>query len=130
MCLFISESASLYRLFPAHLLCPFLSLQWFPADYLFDMTTSQKFDILIMVVIMLNMVTMTLEHYNQTLTFTNTLYWINFSFIVVFTAECIMKLLALRQYYFKIPWNVFDFAVVVLSVLGTVFFLCTYDYFY
>ncbi|XP_060573372.1 sodium channel protein type 4 subunit alpha B-like isoform X4 [Ruditapes philippinarum] len=91
---------------------------WFPANYLFDLTTSQKFDILIMIVIMLNMVTMTMEHYDQTATFTDTLYWINFSFIVIFTGECVMKLLALRQYYFKIPWNVFDFVVVVLSILA------------
>ncbi|XP_053401964.1 sodium channel protein type 4 subunit alpha B-like isoform X1 [Mercenaria mercenaria] len=91
---------------------------WFPANHLFDLTTSQKFDILIMIVIMLNMVTMTMEHYGQTETFTDTLYWVNFSFIVIFTAECVMKLLALRQYYFKIPWNVFDFVVVVLSILG------------
>ena len=93
-------------------------LQWFPANYLFDITTSQKFDIIIMVVIMLNMLTMTMEHYGQTDTFTTTLYWVNLSFIVIFTCECVMKLLALRHYYFKIPWNVFDFVVVVLSVLG------------
>ncbi|KAL4238010.1 hypothetical protein ACF0H5_002721 [Mactra antiquata] len=91
---------------------------WFPAGFLFDLTTSQKFDIVIMVVIMLNMVTMTMEHHNQTDTFTDTLYWVNFSFIVIFTGECIMKLTALRHYYFKIPWNVFDFVVVVLSLLG------------
>ena len=28
-----------------------------------------------------------------------------------------MKLLALRLYYFKEPWNVFDFIIVVFSVL-------------
>lgn len=39
-------------------------------------------------------------------------------FIAVFTIECLMKLIALRHYYFKQPWNVFDFVVVVLSILG------------
>jgi len=29
-----------------------------------------------------------------------------------------MKLLGLRLYYFKQPWNVFDFCVVVMSILG------------
>lgn len=99
----------------------FFLFQWFPGGFLFDLTTNQKFDIVIMVVIMLNMLTMTMEHYNQSKTFTDVLYWVNFSFIVIFTAECIMKLLALRLYYFKIPWNVFDFVVVVLSVLGRIY---------
>ncbi|XP_052766775.1 sodium channel protein type 4 subunit alpha B-like isoform X5 [Mya arenaria] len=91
---------------------------WFPGNILFDVTTTQKFDIVIMAVIILNMVTMTMEHYEQTQAFTRGLYWVNFSFIVIFTAECIMKITGLRLYYFKIPWNVFDFVVVVLSILG------------
>lgn len=71
-----------------------------------------------MVVIMLNMLTMTLEHEGQSAKFEHVLNYINYSFIVIFTGECVMKLVALRYYYFKIPWNVFDFVVVVLSVLG------------
>jgi hypothetical protein len=39
-------------------------------------------------------------------------------FIVIFSAECILKIFALRQYYFKEHWNVFDFIVVILSILG------------
>ena len=71
-----------------------------------------------MSVIMLNMVTMALEHYDQSKSFEETLGYINTVFIAVFTLECIMKILGLRQYYFKQPWNIFDFVVVVFSVLG------------
>lgn len=71
-----------------------------------------------MVIIIFNMFTMTLEHHGQSDTFTNILYYINMAFIVVFTIECILKLIGLRYYYFKVPWNVFDFVVVVLSILG------------
>ena len=85
---------------------------------MYDITTDQRFDIIIMIVIMLNMLTMTMEHYGQSETYTTVLYYINFTFIVVFTIECLMKLVGLRHYYFKIPWNVFDFVVVVLSILG------------
>ena len=85
---------------------------------MYDITTDQRFDIIIMIVIMLNMLTMTMEHYGQSDTYTTVLYYINFTFIVVFTIECLMKLVGLRHYYFKIPWNVFDFVVVVLSILG------------
>ena len=88
---------------------------------MYDITTDQKFDIFIMIVIMLNMLTMTMEHYGQTDTYTTVLYYINLTFIVVFTVECAMKLCGLRLYYFKIPWNVFDFVVVVLSILGKLF---------
>ena len=71
-----------------------------------------------MSVILLNMMTMAAEHYGQSQGFTDTLGYVNQVFIAIFTVECVMKILGLRQYYFKQPWNVFDFVVVVLSVLG------------
>lgn len=71
-----------------------------------------------MSVIMLNMITMALEHYDQTTEFEQVLGYINQVFIAIFTVECVMKILGLRIYYFKQPWNVFDFVVVVLSLLG------------
>lgn len=37
-----------------------------------------------------------------------------------FTIECGMKLLALHYKYFTIPWNVFDFIIVLASILGQV----------
>ncbi|KAJ1136941.1 hypothetical protein NDU88_003354 [Pleurodeles waltl] len=48
------------------------------------------------------------------------LYWINLVFIVVFTGECLLKMFALRHYYFTIGWNIFDFVVVILSIAGVV----------
>lgn len=46
------------------------------------------------------------------------LYWINVVFISLFTTECVLKMFALRHYYFTVSWNVFDFIVVILSVVG------------
>lgn len=46
------------------------------------------------------------------------LYWINVVFILIFTTECILKIIALRRHYFSIGWNIFDFVVVILSILG------------
>lgn len=46
------------------------------------------------------------------------LYWINVVFIVIFTTECILKIIALRRHYFSIGWNIFDFVVVILSIVG------------
>ena len=80
--------------------------------------TNQKFDIFIMIVIMLNMILMGLEHYEQSEDFEHGLYVVNTAFIVIFTTECILKLISLRLHFFKQAWNVFDFVVVVVSVLG------------
>ena len=47
----------------------------------------------------------------------------NWVFTGIFTAEAIVKLIALRQHYFKKAWNVFDFIIVVSSVIGNVLLL-------
>lgn len=43
---------------------------------------------------------------------------INIVFIVVFSGECLLKMIALRQYFFMNGWNIFDFIVVILSIVG------------
>lgn len=93
---------------------------------MFHLTTNQKFDIAIMMVILLNMITMAMEHYNMSRTFEDFLKYINIVFIGIFTGECVMKLMGLRFYYFKEPWNIFDFVVVVLSILGKLTILFTF----
>ncbi|KAM3857132.1 sodium channel protein type 2 subunit alpha-like [Diretmus argenteus] len=84
----------------------------------FDFITKQAFDIVIMILICLNMVTMMVETDDQTQEMDNILYWINLVFIVLFTGECVLKMISLRHYYFTIGWNVFDFVVVILSIVG------------
>uniref|UniRef100_A0A8C7FYU8 Sodium channel protein n=1 Tax=Oncorhynchus kisutch TaxID=8019 RepID=A0A8C7FYU8_ONCKI len=84
----------------------------------FDFITQQFFDIFIMVLICLNMVTMMVETDDQSAEKENVLYKINLAFIVVFTGECLLKMFALRHYFFTIGWNIFDFVVVILSVAG------------
>ncbi|ELK28169.1 Sodium channel protein type 2 subunit alpha [Myotis davidii] len=84
----------------------------------FDFVTRQVFDISIMILICLNMVTMMVETDDQSQEMTNILYWINLVFIVLFTGECVLKLISLRYYYFTIGWNIFDFVVVILSIVG------------
>ncbi|XP_076125115.1 sodium channel protein type 8 subunit alpha-like [Alosa pseudoharengus] len=84
----------------------------------FDFVTQQVFDISIMILICLNMVTMMVETDDQSEETENILYWVNFIFIVVFTSEFVLKLFALRHYYFTNGWNVFDCVVVILSIVG------------
>uniref|UniRef100_A0A8C3EZ51 Sodium channel protein n=1 Tax=Corvus moneduloides TaxID=1196302 RepID=A0A8C3EZ51_CORMO len=84
----------------------------------FDIVTRQLFDITVMVLICLNMVTMMIETDDQTELMQNILYWINLVFVVLFTCECVFKIFSLRYYYFTIGWNIFDFVVVILSIIG------------
>uniref|UniRef100_A0A8C9XPM8 Sodium channel protein n=1 Tax=Sander lucioperca TaxID=283035 RepID=A0A8C9XPM8_SANLU len=84
----------------------------------FDLVTTQVFDIFIMVLICLNMVTMMVETDEQSEDKVLILYWINLVFIVIFTGECTLKIAALRQHYFSVGWNIFDFVVVILSIVG------------
>ncbi|XP_026180483.1 sodium channel protein type 4 subunit alpha B isoform X2 [Mastacembelus armatus] len=84
----------------------------------FDLVTKQFFDIFIMVLICLNMVTMMVETDEQSPEKEIILYWVNLVFIVIFTTECLLKITALRQHYFAVGWNIFDFVVVLLSIAG------------
>uniref|UniRef100_A0A8C6TM65 Sodium channel protein n=1 Tax=Neogobius melanostomus TaxID=47308 RepID=A0A8C6TM65_9GOBI len=86
--------------------------------FVFDCITKQAFDIVIMILICLNMVTMMVETDDQTEEMGYILYWINLVFIVLFTGECVLKMISLRHYYFTIGWNIFDFIVVILSIVG------------
>ncbi|XP_076837536.1 sodium channel protein type 2 subunit alpha-like [Brachyhypopomus gauderio] len=88
--------------------------------FFFDLVSKQVFDISIMVMIILNMVTMMLETDEQSTQMEFILNNINLAFIVIFTAECLIKIVALRYHFFTISWNIFDFVVVILSIGGIV----------
>ncbi|XP_074551500.1 sodium channel, voltage-gated, type I-like, alpha isoform X2 [Halichoeres trimaculatus] len=87
--------------------------------YIFDLTTKQAFDVVIMVLIVLNMVAMMVETAEQSKSKQKVLKWINIVFVIIFTGECLLKMISLRQYFFINGWNIFDLVVVILSILGT-----------
>ncbi|NWI52555.1 SCN5A protein, partial [Calyptomena viridis] len=88
--------------------------------FIFDVVSKQAFDVSIMILICLNMVTMMVETDDQSQEKVNILHKINMLFVAIFTGECMFKMLALRHYYFTNGWNIFDFVVVILSIVGTV----------
>uniref|UniRef100_A0A8C3HYX6 Sodium channel protein n=1 Tax=Chrysemys picta bellii TaxID=8478 RepID=A0A8C3HYX6_CHRPI len=98
--------------------------------FIFDVVTKQAFDVSIMILICLNMVTMMVETDDQSLEKVNILHKINMLFVAIFTAECSIKMLALRHYYFTNGWNIFDFVVVILSIVGTVLSDIIQQYFF
>uniref|UniRef100_A0AAQ4PTR9 Sodium channel protein n=1 Tax=Gasterosteus aculeatus aculeatus TaxID=481459 RepID=A0AAQ4PTR9_GASAC len=95
-----------------------------PANFLqaffFDLVAKQAFDIIIMMLIIVNMVTMMVETDEQSERKESILNKINLVFIVIFTTECLIKIFALRCYFFTVAWNIFDFVVIVLSIVGIV----------
>ena len=86
--------------------------------FFFDLVAKQAFDIIIMMLIIVNMVTMMVETDEQSERMESVLNKINLVFIVLFTTECLIKILALRCYFFTIGWNIFDFVVIILSIVG------------
>ncbi|XP_027877482.1 sodium channel protein type 4 subunit alpha B-like [Xiphophorus couchianus] len=88
--------------------------------FFFDLVSKQAFDIMIMMLIIVNMVTMMVETDEQSERMESVLNIINLVFIVIFTTECLIKLFALRCYFFTVAWNIFDFVVIILSIIGIV----------
>ena len=42
----------------------------------------------------------------------------NFVFTGIFVLEAIVKIITLKMHYFKKAWNVFDFIIVISSLVG------------
>ncbi|XP_072038467.1 sodium channel protein 1 brain-like [Amphiura filiformis] len=88
--------------------------------FFFNLTNNTKFEVFIVSIIFFNMVAMMVEHYGMDPAITNVLSYFNIIFTAIFTVECILKLIGLGIYYFKVPWNLFDFIVVALSLMGII----------
>jgi hypothetical protein len=82
-----------------------------------NLVSSVRFDGIIMVAIILNMVQMAVLHEGQSESFSNMLDFSNYIFTAIFIIEASLKLVAFGKTYFKNAWNKFDFFVVVSSIL-------------
>ena len=69
--------------------------------------------------IILNMISLTIEFYGQPTYFENIYNLINTVFVTIFSAENIFKLVAMRHHFFRSIWNVFDFLVTIACLIGT-----------
>ena len=97
--------------------------QYYCQFLFFKVVTNRKFDGGIMIVILGNMFAMAIEHDDQSDEIKHILEYVNQVFLAIFTLECAIKLFALRHYYFREPWNCFDFAVVTVSIISTSLFV-------
>ena len=76
-----------------------------------------KFEIFIMIFIILNMFLLCATYEGSSNSYNNILTYLNYAFTIVFVFEATCKLTAFGVYYFSSSWNVFDFFIVSTSVL-------------
>uniref|UniRef100_A0A8C5AKY7 Voltage-dependent T-type calcium channel subunit alpha n=1 Tax=Gadus morhua TaxID=8049 RepID=A0A8C5AKY7_GADMO len=85
------------------------------------MCISQYLDLFITIVIGLNVITMSMEHYQQPRELDEALKICNYIFTLIFVMESVMKLVAFGfRRFFKDRWNQLDLAIVLLSIMGIV----------
>ncbi|KAM4609952.1 dihydropyridine-sensitive L-type skeletal muscle calcium channel subunit alpha-1-like [Polymixia lowei] len=83
--------------------------------------TSCYFEYLMFFLIMLNTLCLGMQHCNQSDHITKLSDTLNLIFTVLFTVEMILKLMAFKaKGYFGDPWNVFDFLIVIGSVVDVI----------
>ncbi|KAM6897418.1 voltage-dependent T-type calcium channel subunit alpha-1G isoform 5-T5 [Xenentodon cancila] len=83
------------------------------------MCTSHYLDLFITIVIGLNVITMSMEHYEQPQELEDALKICNYIFTLIFVLESVFKLVAFGfRRFFKDKWNQLDLAIVLLSIMG------------
>ncbi|KAG9353089.1 hypothetical protein JZ751_017665 [Albula glossodonta] len=83
--------------------------------------TSCYFEYLMFLLIMLNTLCLGMQHCNQSDHITHLSDTLNVIFTFLFTVEMILKLMAFKaKGYFGDPWNVFDFLIVIGSVVDVI----------
>ena len=85
--------------------------------FCFKVTKHKSFDLFIMICILANTFLLGFNWYMQPESFKTPIEIVNYVFMTIFTLEAIVKILAQRTYYFKDSWNVFDFIIVVMTII-------------
>lgn len=86
--------------------------------WVFDLVTKPCFEFVMVVLICLNMVCMMVDTDDQSMETEKILYWLHFSFVIVFFVEFVVKVIALRKHYFHDGWNITDFVVLMITIIG------------
>lgn len=81
---------------------------------------STWFDYIIMFFIILNTVILAIKWFEEPNMVPRVFEVINYVFAIIFTIECMIKVNAYRMNYFSDGWNVFDFIIVVGTILGII----------
>ncbi|KAI2525554.1 sodium voltage-gated channel alpha subunit 3 [Homo sapiens] len=92
---------------------------WLKVKHLVNLIVMDPFvDLAITICIVLNTLFMAMEHYPMTEQFSSVLTVGNLVFTGIFTAEMVLKIIAMDPYYyFQEGWNIFDGIIVSLSLM-------------
>uniref|UniRef100_A0A8C7X534 Calcium channel, voltage-dependent, T type, alpha 1H subunit a n=1 Tax=Oryzias sinensis TaxID=183150 RepID=A0A8C7X534_9TELE len=89
--------------------------------YIHRLCTNHYLDLFITLIVGINILTMSVEHYNQQQYLKEALKDCNYVFTFIFFVEALLKLVAFGIHrFFKDKWNQLDVAIVALSILGIV----------
>lgn len=75
------------------------------------------FDNFIMLCIVLNTIVMALIWHDEPAIVSSFVEVANYVFLVIFTVEAVIKIVAFRKLYFHSSWNIFDFTIVVITLI-------------
>ncbi|XP_028810174.1 voltage-dependent L-type calcium channel subunit alpha-1C isoform X5 [Denticeps clupeoides] len=82
---------------------------------------STYFEYLMFTLILLNTICLAMQHHGQSQSFNKAMNILNMLFTGLFTVEMILKLIAFKpRGYFSDPWNVFDFLIVIGSIIDVI----------
>ncbi|XP_076141132.1 voltage-dependent L-type calcium channel subunit alpha-1C-like isoform X1 [Alosa pseudoharengus] len=82
---------------------------------------STYFEYLMFTLILLNTICLAMQHHGQSTSFNHAMNILNMVFTGLFTVEMILKLIAFKpRGYFSDPWNVFDFLIVIGSIIDVI----------
>uniref|UniRef100_A0AAR2LK82 Voltage-dependent L-type calcium channel subunit alpha n=1 Tax=Pygocentrus nattereri TaxID=42514 RepID=A0AAR2LK82_PYGNA len=82
---------------------------------------STYFEYLMFTLILLNTICLAMQHHGQSASFNIAMNILNMLFTGLFTVEMILKLIAFKpRGYFSDPWNVFDFLIVIGSIIDVI----------
>uniref|UniRef100_A0A671VTF7 Calcium voltage-gated channel subunit alpha1 E n=1 Tax=Sparus aurata TaxID=8175 RepID=A0A671VTF7_SPAAU len=83
---------------------------------LWHFVASPSFEYTVLIMIALNTVVLMMKYYSAPAAYDTVLKHLNTAFTVLFSLECILKILAFGLNYFRDTWNIFDF----ITVLGSI----------
>ncbi|XP_057298022.1 voltage-dependent L-type calcium channel subunit alpha-1S-like isoform X2 [Hydractinia symbiolongicarpus] len=89
---------------------------------------SKPFEIVIMTLIAGNAIVLMLSEDEQNKDSVRILVHVNLAFTFIFTLEAMLKLMAYKLNYFRDSWNVFDFCIVLVTLVGAIINITNKDF--
>ncbi|KAK7496846.1 hypothetical protein BaRGS_00011826, partial [Batillaria attramentaria] len=91
--------------------------KWYAQQMFYELALSNRFELMLMGVVFLNLCIMASEYYNMSCYRRQILDVANVAFTTFFLLEALTKIIGLRTAYFTMPWHLYDFFVALISLL-------------